>query len=84
MVLPRRLQPHEVVGIAALLGVIEKIPAGERSVFERQDNPEKMTFLQRRRAVRFNDFVTSLEDLGFSRPQIEEAFERYEQSRHSH
>ena len=38
LVLPRSLQPHEVVGIVALLGVIEKIPAGERSVFERRVN----------------------------------------------
>ena len=79
--LPHRLQPHEAVGIVTVLGLRLKFPAGEFAVYEHLLDPERIILLQVHRNQQTALLLEDLAQRGFSREQVEVAFEAYQMSR---
>ena len=79
--LPHRLRSHEAVGIVTALGMRLKFPAGEFAVYEHPLDPEKMILLQVHRDQQTALLLEDLAQRGFSREQVEMAFETYQMSR---
>ena len=64
------VQPAQAAAVARQLGLVEILPAGDLAVFGHPRLPERITLLQRRRAVPISDLTEQFEAIGFTREEI--------------
>ena len=69
-----KVQPYQAAAVARNLGMEEILPAGELAVYGHPRLPERITLLQRRKAVPMSDLIEQFEAIGFTREEISTAF----------
>ena len=76
MPLPHNLQPHQTVGIAKNLGLVELQGVGEYAIYGHPQVPEMITLVRRHGALLAIDLLEQMEKIGITREEVETAYDR--------